>query len=55
MNNQIIAQDGAKSMIIRQSPKNGETPKGGRPTNEYKLTGTPLPEMARGTRQNWRL
>lgn len=48
MNNQIIAQDGAKSMIIRQSPKNGETPKGGRPTNEYKLTGTPLPEMARG-------
>ena len=48
MNNQIIAQDGAKSMIIRQSPKNGETPKGGRPTNEYKLTGTPLPDMARG-------
>jgi len=26
----------------------GENPKGGRPTNEYKLTGTPLPEMARG-------
>ena len=35
MNNQIIAQDGAKSMIIRQSPKNGEKPKGGRPTNEF--------------------
>ena len=48
MNNQIIAQDGAKSMIIRQSPKNGENPKGGRPTNEYRLTGTLLPEMARG-------
>ncbi len=48
MNNQIIAQDGAKSMIIRQSPKNGENLKGGRPTNEYRLTGTPLPEMARG-------
>lgn len=55
MNNQIIAQDGAKSMIIRQSPKNGEKPKGGRPTNEYRLTGTPLPEMAKETRQNWRI
>lgn len=54
MNNQIIAQDEAKSMIIRQSPKNGENPKNGRPANGYKLTGTCLPEMAKETRQNWR-
>jgi len=27
--------------------KNGENPKNGRPANEYKLTVTPLPEMAK--------
>jgi len=32
-----------KQVFLKNGPQ-----KGGRPTNEYRLTGTPLPEMARG-------
>ena len=49
---QFIALNGKKVFILHKIMKqvflkNGPQ-KGGRPTNEYRLTGTPLPEMARG-------
>ena len=53
MNNQVITQDG-KKYDYRDFNNFGENPKNDRPANEYKLTVTRLPEMAKETRQNWR-
>lgn len=53
MNNQVITQNG-KKYDYRVFNNFGENPKNDRPANEYKLTVTRLPEMAKETRQNWR-